>query len=262
MLLGFLMDNNSLLVTTAIAAGTLTAIVWWFLARTKNGRRKKTTPLDFGDEITSIEELRKLIPAGSSGSSLEDAGKVIDYMDDQMIEFLGQSPLVHIASCAPRQVPLVSPKGDEPGFCRVKDPHTLCIPERPGNNLVFGLQALLEYPKVGLCFQVPGNGTTLRIGGNVKLTRNARLCQEFQARGLPAKLILVVHVEYAFFHCSKAYIRSRLWQPDSWPKEQCKVKFGQYFTKSTALQNKIDNNVDKHYGQIQEAVDGKIPEPG
>ena len=35
-------------------------------------------------------------------------------------------------------------------------------------------------------------------------------------------------VKYAYFHCAKAYMRSKLWQPDSWPDEVFEVRFGPY----------------------------------
>ena len=38
-------------------------------------------------------------------------------------------------------------------------------------------------------------------------------------------LVIRVEVEEVFFHCAKAFLRSRLWQPDAWG-EPHKVSFG------------------------------------
>jgi predicted pyridoxine 5'-phosphate oxidase superfamily flavin-nucleotide-binding protein len=54
------------------------------------------------------------------------------------------------------------------------------------------------------------------------------LLEQFAARGKPATLVLRVKVAEAFFHCAKAFIRSSLWQPDSWP-ERKKISFGEMF---------------------------------
>lgn len=32
------------------------------------------------------------------------------------------------------------------------------------------------------------------------------------------RLAIVIHVQEAFFHCSKCMIRSKLWQPEHWPE--------------------------------------------
>ncbi len=36
-------------------------------------------------------------------------------------------------------------------------------------------------------------------------------------RGKRPVLAVVVHVEELYVHCAKAFLRSSLWEPDSWP---------------------------------------------
>ena len=43
----------------------------------------------------------------------------------------------------------------------------------------------------------------------------------------PATLAIRVTVREAFFHCAKAFIRSQLWKPETWP-ERYAISFGRY----------------------------------
>ena len=79
--------------------------------------------------------------------------------------------------------------------------------------------------------------------------------------GLGAKLVLQVEVEHAFFHCAKAYLRSQLWKPESWPTEAYRVKFGPYFHASKARGDALDAAVDDHYEKVGRAVAGECAEP-
>ena len=71
---------------------------------------------------------------------------------------------------------------------------------------------------------------TLRVNGTATLTADPALLKQLTARGKPAVLAIRVHVEECFFHCAKAFIRSRLWQAEAWP-ERHKVSFGKMFAK-------------------------------
>ena len=72
---------------------------------------------------------------------------------------------------------------------------------------------------------VPGTSETLRINGRAELTRDPELLDRLAARGRPAILAIRVKADECFFHCAKAFIRSRLWRPDTWP-EGYRVSFG------------------------------------
>src|SRR5205814_7712122 len=119
----------------------------------------------------------------------------------------------------------VSPKGDGPGFVAVHGDDTLLIPDRKGNKLIFGLQNILANPRVAVIFLVPGTEETLRIQGSAELTADPAVLDRLAARGQPARLAIRVHVDACFFHCAKAFKRSRLWQPETWPDRR-KISFG------------------------------------
>jgi PPOX class probable FMN-dependent enzyme len=111
----------------------------------------------------------------------------------------------------------ISPKGDPEGFVKVIDEQTLAIPDRPGNNRADSLENILQNPKVGLIFMIPGKRETLRVSGTASIVRDQGLRDSMAVKGKSPAIAIVVIVEEAFFHCSKCMIRSKLWQPEHWP---------------------------------------------
>jgi len=64
---------------------------------------------------------------------------------------------------------------------------------------------------------IPGNTETLRIAGKARIVRDRALQERHAVNGKLPELALVVEVSEAFMHCSKAFVRSRMWKPDQWP---------------------------------------------
>lgn len=151
--------------------------------------------------------------------------KVFDVLEPNSQAFIARSPFLLLATSDRNGGLDVSPKGDAEGFVWVQDEHTLWIPDRPGNKLIFGLQNILENPRVGIVFLIPGTQETLRVNGRAQLHAAPALLERLAARGRPALLAIRVEVEECFFHCAKAFKRSGLWQPDSWP-ERFRLSFG------------------------------------
>ncbi len=176
------------------------------------------------DKIETVEQLRSVI-----GEELPGLGeKNIDHLDAYAQAFIERSPFLILSTADARGRIDASPKGDGPGFVQVVDPHTLVVPDRPGNKLAYGHQNILSNPQVGLLFMIPNTPETLRVNGSAELSVDADLLQSLASRGKPAVLALRVRVEECFFHCAKAFLRSGLWQPDAWP-ERHRVSFGEMF---------------------------------
>ena len=181
--------------------------------------------------IVSTQRLRELI--GEPNPVVH--AKVHDRLNAQAQAFIARAPMVFLASAGADGAPMVSPKGDAPGFVRVADEHTLLLPERKGNRLIFSLQNILAHPAVELIFLVPGTGETLRVGGNAELDDDAQLCASFVERDRPALLVVRIRVQRCYFHCAKAFLRSRLWEQASWPETALRVSFGQEIAQAGAL---------------------------
>lgn len=108
----------------------------------------------------------------------------------------------------------VSPRGDPAGFVRILDDETLLVPERPGNRIADTLMNVLANPRVGLLFIVPGVGETFRVNGRATLTNDKSLLEPCTVEGKAPKVGILVDVEEAYTHCSKAFLRSDFWNPE------------------------------------------------
>ncbi len=113
--------------------------------------------------------------------------------------------------------PQCSYKGGDPGFVRVLDERTIAFPSYDGNGMYLSMGNLLVNPHVGLLFVVPGVTHTLRVNGTAQIVADADFFDRMAVYGKPPVLALVVTVEEVYFHCSKAFVRSRLWRPEAWP---------------------------------------------
>jgi len=162
--------------------------------------------------VSDLEQLRQLV--GSPITRI--AEKVRPHLHPLDRDWLAASPFCLVATSAGDGTCDVSPKGDPPGFTLVLDDRTIAIPDRPGNRRVDGFANVIDNPHVGLIFVIPGRPDTLRINGSAKLVREAPFFEELVVRGHRPSLALVVDVEEVFYHCSKAFLRSSLWDPASW----------------------------------------------
>ncbi|MEU4714260.1 pyridoxamine 5'-phosphate oxidase family protein [Micromonospora purpureochromogenes] len=163
-------------------------------------------------EITSHEELRDLLGAAMPRAVAKE--RVVLHERDR--QWLAASPFCLIATAGADGSCDVSPKGDPAGFVKVLDETTLAIPERPGNRRADGYRNILDNPHVGLIFLIPGRTDTLRINGRARLLRDAPYFDDMVVKGHRPILAIEVQVEQIFYHCSKAFLRSELWKPETW----------------------------------------------
>lgn len=178
--------------------------------------------------------------------------KIHTKLTGQAQDFITRSPLMMLATASANGEATVSPKGDYPGFVQVENEQTLLIPERQGNNLLFTLQNIIDNPQVGLLFMVPRSTETLRVQGTAELTTDAELCHKLSANGRPALLVVTVKVVESYFHCGKAFIRSALWQPETW-SEPPRVSFAREMAANTPMDpqaiEELDCTIQNHYAE-------------
>lgn len=134
-------------------------------------------------------------------------------LDKHHKAFIALSPFVCISASDATGQPTISPKGDAPGFVQVLDDNTLVIPDRPGNKQIITLSAIVENPKVGLIFLVPGRKETLRIEGHAKIALDDDVLAAGKVQGKLPPAALVITVTRAHIHCGKSVVRSNLWDP-------------------------------------------------
>lgn len=159
--------------------------------------------------IDSEAALRALI-----GEPLEIvSSKVATRLNHLTRRFIELSPFVCLATSDELGTCDVSPRGDPPGFVRILDDETLLVPERPGNRLADSLRNILVNPHVGVLFVVPGVTETFRVNGRATLTTDSALLAPCAVEGKAPKLGILIDIESAYTQCSKAFLRSQLWDP-------------------------------------------------
>ena len=162
--------------------------------------------------VESVDEIGELLGEPLPRVAAKDR-RVLDECDR---EWLAHSPFCLVATSGSDGTCDVSPKGDPPGFTLVLDDTTIAIPERPGNRRADGFRNILGNPHIGLLYVVPGRGDTLRINGTARLVREAPFFDDMIVAGHRPAIAVVVGIEQIFFHCSKSFLRSHLWEPETW----------------------------------------------
>ena len=160
--------------------------------------------------ITTVEQLEALYGKSPPTSIVKEIG----HINDGYRKLIEAAPFVAIATGGPEGLDC-SPKGDPAGFVRILDDKTLAIPDRPGNNRLDGFRNILQDPRIALLFLIPGVGETLRVNGRAEISVDPELMQSFAINGKLPRSVLIVRIEAIYFHCSKAIVRSKLWDEKS-----------------------------------------------
>lgn len=141
--------------------------------------------------------------------------KVFDHLDHPTRRFIAHSPFLTMATADATGRADCTPRGDYPGFVKVLDERTVAVPDRPGNRRADTFGNLAENDGIGLLFFVPGVRETLRLNGRALVTDDPDVLARMQVEGKTPALALVVRVAEVYFHCGRALVRSRLWDPVS-----------------------------------------------
>lgn len=159
--------------------------------------------------IRSEQELEALYGKPSEAATV----KVVDRLVPAYRAFVEASPFMVLSTVGPEGVD-GSPRGDKPGFVRVQDERTLLVPDRRGNNRVDSLRNVVRDPRVALLFLVPGAGNTLRVNGRAALSIEPALLASFAVEEKAPRSVMVVTIDEVYFQCSRALMRSDLWNPE------------------------------------------------
>ena len=160
--------------------------------------------------ITTMEQLQALYGEKLPASVIKE----IDHISGSYRQLIEAAPFVAVATSGPEGLDC-SPKGDARGFVRILDDKTLAIPDRPGNNRLDGFRNIVRDPRIALLFLIPGVGETLRVNGRAAISTDPELMQSFAVSGKLPRCVLIVHIESIYFHCSKAIVRSKLWDAET-----------------------------------------------
>jgi PPOX class probable FMN-dependent enzyme len=168
-------------------------------------------PLD--GALRQVEELREFYDAAMERAVSKDIG----HLDEMCRRLIAAAPMLFVATYSADGQCDVSPRGGQPGFVTVLDDHHLAIPDATGNRRLDTLENVVATGRAGVIFVIPGRDTTLRVNGRAGVTARPELLERLAPVGKPPRTAIVIEAEEVYAHCPKAFIRSKLWDPDSWP---------------------------------------------
>lgn len=160
--------------------------------------------------VETEEQLAALLGPVSRNSRLKETAM----LNAAYRRWIERSPFAVVATSGPGGLE-ASPRGDPAPLVRVVDERTILLPERNGNNRADGLRNLLADPRIALIFLIPGVGETLRVNGRATIVADPALLASFAVDGKPPRCVLRVAIEKVFFQCSRAMLRSNLWDAES-----------------------------------------------
>jgi PPOX class probable FMN-dependent enzyme len=192
--------------------------------------------------LRSKEELREILGTVNPRAANKARTELHRYHRD----WIAASPFVLVSTSGETGQCDVSPKGDPAGATHIIDDRTLAIAERPGNRRADGFHNILDNGHVGLLYLVPGRGDTLRVNGRARLLRDAPFFDEMIIKGHRPRLVILVEIESIFFHCSKAFLRSQLWVPESWHPDSLPPR--STIAHSMERSDQTLEEVEAHYG--------------
>ncbi|GLY38641.1 flavin-nucleotide-binding protein [Amycolatopsis sp. NBRC 101858] len=159
----------------------------------------------------SMAEVRSKL--GAPEAMIE--GKKLDHVDKHARRFIAHAPFLALATADAAGRMDCSPRGDYPGFVKVLDEHTVALPDRPGNKIADSFRNIAENDGVGLLFLVPGVREVLRVNGSAYVTDDPDVLARMRTEAKAPIFAIIVEVAEAYFHCGRALLRSRLWDPAS-----------------------------------------------
>ena len=170
-------------------------------------------PDPFSGAFERPEQLREFYDEPMEVAVRKDIGR----FDDLCRRLIAAAPIVFVATFSGEGRCDVSPRGGQPGFVTVLDEEHLAIPDATGNRRLDTLENIVSSGRLALIFVIPGRDTTLRVNGHAVVTAVPELLERLTPVGKPPKTAILVKAEEVYTHCPKAFVRSKLWDPASWP---------------------------------------------
>lgn len=156
--------------------------------------------------VTTIDQLVSLF--GTPGEA--SLRKEVPTLAPVYQAWIARSPFAVLATVGPEGLD-TSPRGDPAPLVRVRDEHTLLLPERRGNQRIDSLRNIVHDPRVSLIFFVPGVRETVRVNGRARIVTEPALLAGFVVQGRAPVCVIEVTVQAVFFQCARALLRSSLW---------------------------------------------------
>ena len=165
---------------------------------------------DQAGRIATLEALEALYGTIAPPSLVKE----VDHIHPLYRPYIEASPFVVLATASPSGLD-ATPRGDPAGFVTIEDEKTLILPDRRGNNRIDSLRNIIADPRVALLFLVPGLGETLRVNGTAEIRAAPDELTRYAIDGKAPKSLLRITVASVYFQCSRAVLRSGLWNSEA-----------------------------------------------
>ncbi len=159
--------------------------------------------------------VRALYPAPRRHAIEKDVGR----LNEMAMTLLAASPMLFLATVGRSGHCDVSPRGGPPGFAHVLDGRYIVLPDATGNRRLDSLANIAETGRAAILSIIPGRADTLRAAGRACVTTDPDVLEAAGAVGKPPTTAIVLDPEELYTHCPKAFVRSHLWNPRTWPRE-------------------------------------------
>jgi uncharacterized protein len=170
-------------------------------------------PDPFAEALDRPEQLRELYDEPMTAAVRKD----IAHIDELCRLLIAASPMAFVGTHSAEGRADVSPRGGPPGFVTVLDDRHIAIPDATGNRRLDTLENVVSSGRAAVIFVIPGRDTTLRVSGRSAITAEPEVLAMLTPVGKPPRTAIVIEAEEVYTHCPKAFVRSKLWDPDTWP---------------------------------------------
>jgi PPOX class probable FMN-dependent enzyme len=167
----------------------------------------------FANALTTVDELAEHYDPAAERAWAKDVGR----LDAAARALIAASPICMVGSHDADGRADVTPRGGPAGFVTVLDDDHLAIPDATGNRRLDTLRNVVATGRAGVLFLIPGRDQTLRVNGRACVSADQDLLAAITAVGKPPRTAIVVRADEVYAHCPKAFVRSRVWDPATWP---------------------------------------------
>ncbi|WP_420415034.1 pyridoxamine 5'-phosphate oxidase family protein [Roseibium sp.] len=159
--------------------------------------------------VKTIDELENHYGVPGEASLI----KVTDRLTPAYRDIVEKSCFCTLTTAGPEGLDC-SPRGDAGPVVRIKDPRTLQMPDRRGNNRIDSLRNIIRDSRVSLMFMIPGWDNVLRINGQAVISVDPALLASFEKEGEHPRSVIEITTNEVYFQCARAIMRADLWNPD------------------------------------------------
>jgi len=164
-------------------------------------------------KVDTVNALEALYTRAPSPASLD---KVAGQITPEYAQWLTASRFCVLTTVGPDGTD-GSPRGDDGAVVRIVDDTTLWMPDWRGNNRLDSLRNIVSDGRISCMFMVPGSNNVIRVNGKAHLTADPAVTQTFEQGGKHPTTVIVIHVGEVYSQCSRAILRSRIWDGEPAP---------------------------------------------